>query len=191
MSDHQLALDLPGVSVTPVGVGDPTTITPTQALDALRTLRPVGAAWRWITGDLVLALADHDVTRLHEAWQHLAGLDVDDRPSLMASVLVSIQIPPERRRAGLSWSHHRTVAKLPPEEGDRWLDIAEAEGLSNHDLEGRIRDAREAARQDELPGMKPWRTEHRKTLDAIGKLFAEDPDAVVILAADGSWRRAS
>lgn len=43
-----------------------------------------------------------------------------------------------RRREKLSWSHHREVASLPPDQQDSWLDTAEAEGWSSRDLRHRI-----------------------------------------------------
>jgi hypothetical protein len=47
---------------------------------------------------------------------------------------VARDVPIERRRAGLSWSHHERVAKLPPDEQEKWLDRCEKEGLSVHHL---------------------------------------------------------
>ena len=44
-----------------------------------------------------------------------------------------------RRRYNLSWSHHQTVASLPLEEQEKWLDLAESEDFSRGELRGRIR----------------------------------------------------
>lgn len=48
--------------------------------------------------------------------------------TLRACRWVASRIPPERRRAGLSWSHHREVAALDEAEQDRLLNLCEAEG---------------------------------------------------------------
>lgn len=50
----------------------------------------------------------------------------------IASVCRSFQS--SRRREVLSFTHHREVAALPPEEADTLLDKAEAEGLSTREL---------------------------------------------------------
>ncbi len=54
------------------------------------------------------------------------------------------KIPPERRRAGLSFSLHAEVAGLPPEEQERWLDIAEQQYLTCSELRASIRADHEA-----------------------------------------------
>jgi hypothetical protein len=58
------------------------------------------------------------------------------KSTLMNYVSVARRVPPSRRRARLSWSHHEAVASLEPRERDRWLDRAEAEGLSVEELRG-------------------------------------------------------
>jgi hypothetical protein len=50
------------------------------------------------------------------------------------------KIPPSNRRPPpLSFRHHQLVAALPPAEQARWLDRAEAERLSAHELEALLR----------------------------------------------------
>jgi len=51
---------------------------------------------------------------------------------------VSQSIEFGRRRPVLSWSHHYEIAKLNPELQERFLDIAENEGLSTKELRLRI-----------------------------------------------------
>jgi hypothetical protein len=46
---------------------------------------------------------------------------------------VAEKVPPQVRRADLSWSHHREVAKLPPEDQAAWLARA-SEGRWSVDL---------------------------------------------------------
>src|SRR5688500_8457271 len=43
---------------------------------------------------------------------------------------VSQRVPLDRRRPGLSWSHHREVAALEPHDQLAWLERAETERLS-------------------------------------------------------------
>jgi hypothetical protein len=58
-----------------------------------------------------------------------AGASVG-REYLHLVALVARAVEPERRRAALSWSHHREVAHLPRGEQNRLLELAEREGLS-------------------------------------------------------------
>jgi len=55
---------------------------------------------------------------------------------------VAGRVETSRRREVLSWSHHYEVAALPPDEQDRFLDLAEAEGLGHKDLRTLVRRAR-------------------------------------------------
>ncbi len=57
-----------------------------------------------------------------------------------------------RRCENLSWSHHREVAALEPQEADHWLYRAEGEGWSQKELRRRL--AALAARK---PNMRPRR----------------------------------
>lgn len=187
----QLSLALPGLEVTAVGI-DTVGIPAATALDALRAIRPIGRAWRWSQGDLVLALCGHDLTELHLAWTAIAGMDLDDRASLMKSVLVAAAFPLERRRESLSWSHHDLVHGLEPSEASEWLRLAEQERWTCHTLSERLRVSRESHRQEELPDIappKPWAKQHAPTIAALGKLFADDPSAVVLVTGDGTWTR--
>jgi len=47
---------------------------------------------------------------------------------------VSRKVPPERRREGLSWSIHREVAALQPDDQEIWLGMAEANDWTVKDL---------------------------------------------------------
>jgi N6-adenosine-specific RNA methylase IME4 len=44
-----------------------------------------------------------------------------------------------RRRELLSWSHHREVASLPPDEQEYWLEKAETEGMTRNELRHAIK----------------------------------------------------
>lgn len=186
---EQLTLSPPELAALPFdATGLTGAVTPEEAVRALPHLRRVGAAVRWLHGDIVLALIDGDTSRLHEAWQQIADLDLDDRPSLMRSVAVAIDIPRERRRAGLSWSHHAAVFRMEPEAQDRWLAKAEADGLTVDALTKAIA-ADGAPEPDEplFPEPKPWRLPPA-AVHAIGDAFRADPTCAVVLRADGTWR---
>ena len=67
-----------------------------------------------------------------------------DAQSLMNMVYVASRFEPERRREGLSWSHHAELAALDPAEQEHWLTLAEAQRLSVHSLRLELRAARKA-----------------------------------------------
>lgn len=76
-----------------------------------------------------------------------AALDLGQHAGLEYSTVrsarwLAAQIPSARRRANLSWSHHREVGSLAPAEQDRWLLLAERDGLSRDELRRAIRDDR-------------------------------------------------
>lgn len=185
----QLTLTIPGLDITPTGVGS-TTLTHNETLQALGNMRRVGAAWRWVVGDLVLNLVDGDTSRLHEAWQQISELDIDERPSLMQSVAVAHAVPHARRIDALSWSHHKEVALMDGDEQTDWLARAVTNGWSVRELHEAIADeyADDEDPQPELPGVRPWADRHVKVWREIGAIFESDPDARVVLAADGTMR---
>ncbi len=183
-------LTIPGLA-TPLpfdGTGLTGPVDPDTIRAALPSLRRVGAAVRWLQGDLVLAIVDRDTSRLHEAWQMIGDLDLDDRPSLMRSIAVAYAIPRERRRSSLSWSHHQAVAGLEPDEQERWLERAESGSLTVNALERQIADEL-APEPDEplFPAPKQFKLP-AADLVRIAAAFEADPDCAVVIRADGTWR---
>jgi hypothetical protein len=65
------------------------------------------------------------------------------------------RIPPERRRRGLSFGVHETVAYLEPQEREAWLDRAEVEGWKRDSLREAIRDAKALGSGEEEPKRCP------------------------------------
>jgi hypothetical protein len=59
--------------------------------------------------------------------------------TLMNYASVCRRVARRRRRSGLSFSHHAEVASLDPEEQDRWLGRADAEGWSRSELRRALR----------------------------------------------------
>jgi len=188
---HLEPLALPGLAALPFdATGLTDAVDAETALLALPRLRRVGAAVRWLHGDLVLALIDGDLGRLWEAFQEIGDLDLDDRPSLMRSIYVAHAVPRHRRRPALSWSHHQAVAGLEPDEQERWLLQAEASGFTVNALEKAIAADLADDEGEPLfpPPPKPWHARHAAVLAAIDEAFAADPAAAVIVRADGTWR---
>ena len=123
-----LTLDL-GIKVTATGLEGP--VTEPDAFNALTALRRTGAAWRWIVGDLVLAIAAAHPDGMAHALQTIAGLDIDDPASLAKSITVARLIPHAHRRPTLTWTHHATVLTVagntpiePGDTRDQWLTAA-------------------------------------------------------------------
>lgn len=186
------APELPGLELSELGARTTGTIEPATVLAHLGHLRRVGAAWRWIVGDLVLALAAEAGDDLAAAWQQIAALDLDDRPSLMKSVAVAQRVPLERRRAELSWSHHEAVAGLPATQQEEWLAGAIVNGWTVRHLRDALADAAAAEEPSPAqlgdPDASHRRRLPRATLSALEDLWAQQPDAAVVLHSDGSWR---
>ncbi len=189
---HQLTFGELDITYDVLGVIG--TVDAASAAKALPRLRRASAAIRWLHGDLFWSLCDWDPARMHEAVEVVEHLDLDDKASLGRSISVSMAFPRDRRHPGLSWSHHRAVTQFcthSPEVADAWLAEAEANRWTVHQLEAAIRDEIEADRADReppLPLPKPWHERHRQVLSAIDEVFDGDPDAAVVLRADGTWR---
>ena len=87
---------------------------------------------------------------------------------------VSNKIETSRRHEHLSWSHHREVAALVPDEQDKLLNEAEEKGLSRGKLRKKVRDLKTIKREAELlPTGKyriiyadpPWKYSDERNLD--------------------------
>lgn len=199
-TDHQLELlpadHLPGIELTALGARVTGAVDQGAVLTRLRMYRGFGASWRWLMGDLVCSLAAEHDGDLAYAWQLVADEDLDSRSSLSRSVAVARMVPFERRRAGLSWSHHEAVLAAdtrrqhspPIEEGDErdlLLARAEAERWTVDRLERHIAELH-AEPQDPLPGVAPskppWRA--TSTLSALDRVLGSHGAAIV--RADGT-----
>ena len=120
---------LPGV-LTPVSYAPSTAMTFDEFGDKLQLLKGLDGSVMWWMGDLL----NFAQGRWGEKYtQALESTDYEYDTLARASYMAS-RFPPDRRREGLSFSHHREVADLPPLLCDEWLDKAEAEGLSSHGL---------------------------------------------------------
>lgn len=72
--------------------------------------------------------------------------------SLRVYLWVASKIDPSRRIPELSWTHHRYVAALPPDEQDSWLKLALLQNWSSADLRDAIAEARRMPEPDVDPG---------------------------------------
>jgi N6-adenosine-specific RNA methylase IME4 len=106
-----------------------------------------------------------------------------------------------RRREVLSFSHHQEVAPLKPEEQEKFLDLAEDEGLSTRELRQRVKQYRASLRHGDFadPGSTlgtfgvlyadpPWRYEHAEPTRAVENnyptLSLDEIKALYVPAAD-------
>lgn len=77
--------------------------------------------------------------RFPEKWSQAAEILGISEYGMREYLRVSEKVPRSVRREKLSWSHHRAVAALEPPEQTEWLERAETERLSHHQLRDRLR----------------------------------------------------
>src|SRR5688500_14270600 len=83
-----------------------------------RWLGALGRASGWWLGDWIR----YGNARYGERYVPAARVTGYDVHSLMNMAWVAGRFAVERRRPGLSFSHHAELASLPPEEQELWLD---------------------------------------------------------------------
>lgn len=90
---------------------------------------------KWWLGDLILAS--------EAMWGHkyaqLSAITNRSPEGLMVIASVAKRVEPDLRRETLSWSHHEAVASLLRERQVYWLDFAEENRLSVHELRPLVR----------------------------------------------------
>ena len=79
-----------------------------------------------------------------EAFAQLLDHTGMDPATVTQYAWVARQVPHDRRVPSLSFSHHREVADLSPQEQGAWLVTAEAEGYSSHRLRRELAKATKA-----------------------------------------------
>ena len=94
------------------------------------TFQQIEASIKWWLGDW-LVFGEKKYGETYTQAVHYTGRKVED---LQAFRWVANSIAPERRRDSLSWTAHRYVAKLPPDEQEYWLARAAAEHWNTDDL---------------------------------------------------------
>jgi hypothetical protein len=103
-----------------------------------RWLGAIGRASAWWIGDWIRYGSARYGDRYAAASQ-VTGYDVQ---SLMNMAYVASRFDVNRRRPGLSFSHHAELAGLAPEDQELWLDRIESGGLSVRTLRAELRKAR-------------------------------------------------
>jgi hypothetical protein len=119
-------------------------------------LRIVDSATRWWIGD---ALLTGEVLFGELAYQAIEALGLSEDTRLRY-VNVAQRVPPPRRSAELSWSHHKHIAALEPTEQTKWLEDAKTEGWSSRELYEQLREK------------KPERPDPKSILTAARVLIA-------------------
>jgi hypothetical protein len=135
-------LEIPG-EVSPVGLKLPKGLFFEQWETIVAQLLMVTRACMWWWGD-ALAYGERKYGAMYK--QALARADYDYQ-TLRDAVWVSGRFELSRRRDKLSWSHHREVAALEPQQQDALLDQAETEKMTRDELR---RAVRQLARQGEI-----------------------------------------
>ncbi len=134
--DNQLVRVLPGM-ITPTG------LILHSALE-IEEWAPIGIKLRQAKEWLQFALGDwlnHGEAHYGETYSQAATDTGLPEETLMIFKYVSSRVAPETRIKDLTWSHHREVAKFPPEEQIRWLEMALKEGWSVRDLKDALKKA--------------------------------------------------
>jgi hypothetical protein len=98
----------------------------------------VGRCIQWLLGDWIA----YGNAKFGERYALAGKITGYDAQTLMNMVYVASRFPVSRRREKLSWSHHETLAAMPLDEQDHWLDRATTHRWSVADLRTMVRAAR-------------------------------------------------
>ena len=103
----------------------------------------------WCIGDWLVYGESHFAKRIessaYDAAVSSTGLE---RQTLRQYASVCRTIPPNKRSARLSFAHHRTLADLPPERRELWMNVVDSESTirpTNRRLRASIRIAGDAS----------------------------------------------
>lgn len=119
-----------GIELTPTGLRIPGATGPEECIDAGQRLGRLGHAVQWALGDLInFVWVKHG-----EKYHDVATVTGYDEGTLANMVYVANHYEPARRRDGLSWTHHKQIASLEPDDQDELLARAEEEAWSTRDL---------------------------------------------------------
>ncbi|WP_274383861.1 LmbU family transcriptional regulator [Saccharothrix deserti] len=154
------------ILTTPVGLAFPRDVTFETWEQAGQRISRIASSSAWYLGDWLVFGQDKYTDRYRRAVEAV-GLDYQ---TLRNYAWIARKFEASRRRPGLPFQHHAEVAALPPEEQDKWLDLAEREGWSRTALRRALRDSRD-------PGSKVFR--------AVMPRVSADTEAV------DRWRRAA
>lgn len=131
--------------VTPVSWQPPAELTFEEWTAIGNTLQQVNASLNWWIGDW-LNYGEHKWGEMYAQAVEVTGWDYQrlaDAKWLAANVDFSL------RNENLSWTHHRHVASLPPDEQAEWLELAAANGWRS----GQLKEAIKASKQLPAPAI--------------------------------------
>ena len=135
-SDQQLVLVFPG-TITPMAL----LLNPVLEYDEWSV---VGAQLRRVKEFIQFAIGDwlnYGEQHYGEMYAQAASETGLPEETLMVLKSISSRVTPETRIKELTWSHHREVAKFPPEEQTRWLEMALKKHWSVRDLKDALKKA--------------------------------------------------
>lgn len=131
----QTDIDAPGFFVTPTGLlinGNPSF---EEWAQFGRQASLAERAIHWAVGDWL----NYGEARWGEMYAQAMDETGFEYSTLSTDKWLAGRIEFCRRRQNLSWGHHAEVGALDPDEQEDWLDYAEAEGLSVHELRKAIK----------------------------------------------------
>lgn len=132
------------VTETSLHLRDPRSLTWEQYERLGLFLGTLGQAYCWWVGDLLIAgeeIFGEEFAQIEASLPH-------SEHTLKNYRWIAKAIPPSRRRANLGFGVHEAVAALPPEDRERWLDLAERNAWKRQDMRNALRASRE---RGELP----------------------------------------
>lgn len=128
-------IEIPRGRITLTSLTLPDDLTGEEFVTIGYQLSGVKDAMQWGIGDWLV----HGENYFQEEFsQYSEALGISE-VSRLQYIRISLRIAPERRRKELSWSHHRAVAPLEPEDQVRFLQKAIDQGWSKGELEDAIR----------------------------------------------------
>jgi len=116
---------LPG-EVTDVGYTPAQTLTYEQWEFGFDFLRSVNRSVMWYLGDMI----NYGEKKWGDKYTQAMDASNYDYDTCYRAAYVASKFPQDRRRADLSWNHHRALVDLGPERQDVLLEHASDEGLS-------------------------------------------------------------
>jgi hypothetical protein len=139
-------------------VGDPSFEDWSEAFGGLKK---INGCIQWLLGDMVV----HGANYGERYSQFLEASDYEEK-TIRNADWVARSVSVSRRRDTLSWSHHAEVARLEPEQQNKWLQRAEAECLTLKQLRDLLRQERNEKERfyppEELDFIEGWLRSRRE-----------------------------
>jgi N6-adenosine-specific RNA methylase IME4 len=162
-TDEQAIVTTPQFVVTPRGLSVVGTPTFDAWMQFGERLRDMGQALSWAVGDWIA----YGEERGDWGERYTQALDarVMTYESLRVAAYVARRFAWPARHRNLSWSHHKAVAKFPPDAAQRLLTMAETHNWSVAQLREQVRTLEDAERI----------AFHEFPIGTFGLLFADVP----------------